>query len=681
MINAAETIIIDGQRVPLEGETNLLAVIRKAGIDIPTFCYHSELSVYGACRMCVVEVDGMGVVTSCSTPPKAGMVVHTSTDNLRTIRRTIIELLLANHDRDCTTCEKNGRCKLQDLAQRFGIKKVRFGHRDERLPLDTSSPSIVRDPNKCILCGDCVRMCKEVQGIGVLDFSYRGAKAQVTPAFGKRLAEVDCVNCGQCAAVCPTGALVVKSDTEKAWKALHDPTKVVVAQVAPAVRVAFSEEFGGRPGEVSTGKLVAALKKIGFDKVFDTSFAADLTVFEETSEFLTRLEKGEKERLPQFTSCCPGWVKYAEQYHPDLLDNLSTCRSPQQMFGSVAKRYFAKELGIDPTNMVVVSIMPCTAKKFEARREEFSRNGIRDVDIVLTTQEVARMVREAGVDFESLEAEQFDMPLGLATGAGVIFGVTGGVAEAVLRAASELVTSRPLEDVNFAEVRGLEGIKEAEVKLGDASIRIAVVHSLGKAGELISRIKSGEVHYDLVEVMACPGGCIGGGGQPVPQDAGVRRARAKGLYVADRLNLIRKSLDNPHVKALYERWLETPNSHAAHEALHTAYGTRRRIVAEDISLSVCSDSEGKLDVAVCVGTCCYLKGSYDILMGLASKVQAAGLGGKVNLRATFCFENCEHAPNVKVDGVLKSGEVAANVERIFTEEILPRICGSRASSE
>lgn len=639
-------IEIDGRRVELGDEKNLLEVIRKAGIDLPTFCYHSELSVYGACRMCLVELENGQIVASCSTPPQPGMRVKTMTPRVQHVRKMALELLLANHDRECTTCEKSGDCKLQELAQRFGIKNVRFGHRDEMVPIDDSSLAIVRDPNKCILCGDCVRMCAEVQSVGVLDFAHRGSKMQVTPAFGKNLAEVECVNCGQCAAVCPTGALVVKSQVQEAWNLLHDSENVVIAQIAPAVRVALGEAFGLPAGEITLGKIVTALRRLGFDKVFDTSFTADLTVMEECSEFLERMKSGD--RIPLFTSCCPAWVKYAEQYHPELLDNLSTCRSPQQMFGSLAKRFYAKELGISPDKMKVISIMPCTAKKFEAARPEFTVDGVPDVDLVLTTQELAQMIKEAGLVFAELEEDSLDMPFGFTSGAGVIFGVTGGVAEAVLRAAYELVTKDELGPVNFEEVRGLEGTKSATVDLGGTPIRIAVVNGLSQARQLLADIKSGRAHYDLVEVMACPTGCIGGGGQPVDKTGTAKQKRAQGLYRADKGQQLRRSTDNPLIQKVYEKWLDHPNSHIAHEALHTTYNSRRRIESKGIEFTQSKQTEEKLEVAVCVGTCCYTKGSYEVLQDLARRIDEAGLSDAVNLRATFCFENCQSPGNVKI---------------------------------
>lgn len=658
-------MIIDGVAVEFTDEKNLLEVVRKAGIELPTFCYHSELSIYGACRMCMVEIEGRGMVASCSTPPEAGLVVHTNTPKLQKNRRMVLELLLANHDRDCTTCEKSGACKLQDLAQRMGVRQVRFGHREKMLPIDNSSPAIVRDPNKCILCGDCVRVCAEVQGIGVLDFINRGSEAEVSPAFGKKLADVDCVNCGQCASVCPTGALVVRSEIEDVFKAINDPTKVVVAQIAPAVRVAIGEEFGFKPGEVAMGQMVASLKKMGFDKVYDTSFTADLTVLEETHEFLERVQKGE--HLPQFTSCCPAWVKYAEQYHPELLPQLSSCRSPQQMFGSVAKRFLTKELGVKPQDLVVVSIMPCTAKKFESRRPEFTVevDGVQvaDVDNVLTTQELARMIKEYGLDFANLEPEPLDMPFGLSTGAGMIFGNSGGVAEAVLRAAGEMATGQSSGQVKFAEVRGLDGIREAEVDVAGNKVRLAVVHSLSNAKALLAKLAAGEVAYDLIEVMACPGGCIGGGGQPLPNDSGARLKRRKGLYSVDKQQPLRKSQDNPLLQNLYTKWLGKPGSELAHHSLHTDYGTRRRITGEDISLL--ASGQAKVEVSVCVGTCCYLGGSYSTLQELLRRVKEEGLGERVDVRATFCLENCAGGPAVKVGDEILGGMDPSNVDKLM----------------
>ena len=489
-------------------------------------------------------------------------------------------------------------------------------------------------------------MCAEVQGVGVLDFAHRGSQMVVTPAFGKQMADVDCVNCGQCAAVCPTGALIVKYETEKAWQLLNDEDNVVIAQIAPAVRVALGEEFGLEAGENALGKIVTALRRLGFDKVFDTSFTADLTIMEECTEFLNRYTNNE--RLPQFTSCCPAWVKYAEQYYPEMLPQLSTCRSPQGMFGSLAKRYYAKELGISPDKLKVVSIMPCTAKKFEAARPELTTDGMPDVDLVLTTQELAQMIDEAGIVFSELEDDSLDMPFGFTTGGGVIFGVTGGVAEATLRAAYEMITKDEMGPINFEAVRGFTGLKSAEVQIGDNTVRIAVVHGLNNTKALISDIKAGKVEYDLIEVMACPGGCIGGAGQPVDTTGEAKKKRAQGLYRADKGQQLRRSTDNPLVARVYEKWLGHPNSEAAHEALHTDYSERRRINGKQIDLHSVSSSEEPLEVAVCVGTCCYTKGSYDVLQDLAKRIDEAGLTDAVSLKATFCLEKlcrCRQCPN------------------------------------
>ena len=659
-------MIIDGVAVEFTDEKNLLEVVRKAGIELPTFCYHSELSIYGACRMCMVEVEGRGMVASCSVPPEEGLVVRTNTPKLQRSRRMILELLLANHHRDCTTCEKSGACKLQDLAQRMGVRQVRFGYREKMLPIDTSSPAIVRDPNKCILCGDCVRGCSEVQGIGVLDFANRGSEAVVSPAFGKNLADVDCVNCGQCVSVCPTGALVVRSEIQDVFEALNDPEKVVVAQLAPAVRVAIGEEFGLEPGQVAMGQMVASLKKMGFAKVFDTSFAADLTVLEETHEFLERLQKGEK--LPQFTSCCPGWVKYAEQYHPELLDQLSSCRSPQQMFGSVAKRFLAKELGVEPQNLVVVSIMPCTAKKFEAKRPEFTNqiDGVKvaDVDHVLTTGELARMIKEYGLDFNNLEPESLDMPFGLSSGAGMLFGNSGGVAEAVLRAASEMATGQRSLQVNLKEVRGLEGIREAEVDVAGTKVRLAVVHSRSNVKELLKKLAAGEVAYDLIELMACPGGCIGGGGQPIPNDTNARAKRRKGLYSVDRQQTLRKSQDNPLLKILFNKYLIEPGGERSHQLLHSELGTSSRFAGEE-SILVTYNGMSKVEVGVCVGTCCYLGGSYNTLQELLRRVKEEGLQERVDVRATFCLENCAGSPSVQIGDEVIGGSDPSSVDKLM----------------
>ena len=635
-------LTINGRKVAFDQELNLLEVIRKAGIELPTFCYHSELSVYGGCRMCVVDVEGMGVVGACSTGPRDGMVLKTHTQELRNIRKLALELLLADHDRECTTCEKSGLCKLQELATQLGVHEIRFGERDVRLPKDETNASIVRDPNKCILCGDCVRMCEEIQGVGALGFINRGSEAQVVPAFDKKMDEVECVNCGQCMAVCPTGALVVKSQTTEAFDAINDETKTVVVQIAPAVRVAIGEAFGLPAGENLLGKMVTALKMLGVDRVFDTSIAADLTVLEEMEEFFHRLEHGGA--FPMFTSCCPAWVKFAEYKHPEMLNHLSTCRSPQQMFGAIVKGPYAQDQGVDPKDLYVISIMPCTAKKFEAARPEFVVDGQPDVDLVLTTQEVAAMIKEAGIDFAGLPIESLDSPLGFATGAGIMFGNSGGVSEAVLRYAADRLTGQEQPVVEYEELRGDETAKILIIPTADRELRLGVVHGLQQADELIAKIHAGELMLDLIEVMACPGGCTGGAGQPQSTRGCDRRQRVRGLYDAEKMTQLRKAQHNPALKAMYDGWFEHPGSAVAHEKLHTEYHSRRRMLGEDIALE-----EGRqVEVKVCLGTFCYLHGSYDILKELTHQLEQEDLHDCVNLQGTFCFEQCNGGPSVQI---------------------------------
>ncbi len=541
---------IDGRCVPIEGEKNILAVIRKAGIDLPTFCYHSELSVYGACRMCVVEDDRGRIFASCSEQPRAGMVIKTNSTKIRKYRKLIIELLLASHCRDCTVCTRNGNCELQNIAFKVGIHSVRFPNNREQVPIDISSPSIVRDPNKCILCGDCVRTCDEIQAVGAIDFAHRGSKMEVTPAFGKELAETDCVGCGQCVVACPTGAISVRTNVTDVWQAIEDPNTRVVAQIAPAVRLAVGDKFGFSKGTNTMGKLVAALRVMGFDKVYDTNFAADLTVVEESKEFAERLEKNEN--LPLFTSCCPGWVKFCETKYPEFAGNISTCRSPQGMFSAVVKEYFAKQDAEDGKKTFVVSIMPCTAKKGEIERPDNFTDGRQDTDKVLTTVEIIRMIRQAGIKFDEIESEAPDMPFGIASGAASIFGVTGGVTEAVLRHVSAEKGHQVISQLSFSGVRGDEGIKETSVMLGDREVKIAVVNGLGNADKLLKAIKAGEAHYDFVEVMACRRGCIAGGGQPLPIGPRTRASRAEGIYAVDRESLIRFTEDNPLLSQTYQ---------------------------------------------------------------------------------------------------------------------------------
>lgn len=553
-------MIIDDIPVEIKGEKNILEVIRKAGIDLPTLCYYSELSVYGACRMCMVENKWGGIEAACSTPPKAGMEIYTNTPRLRKYRKNILELLLSNHCRDCTTCEKNGHCKLQELAHRFGIRQVRFDNTAEKSELDTSSLCIVRDKSKCILCGDCVRMCNEIQNVGAIDFIKRGAEMSVGTVFDKPIAESNCVGCGQCAAVCPTGAIVVKDDTQKLWKDLSDKNTKVVVQIAPAVRVGISEELGQKDGENVMGKIVGALKRMGFDEVFDTSTGADLTVLEETGEFISRLENNE--RLPLFTSCCPAWVNYVERTYPEMMSNISTCKSPMQMFGSVLKEHYSHS----SKRIVNVAIMPCTAKKFEADRDEFKVDGVKDVDYVITTQELIAMIKEAGIVFSEIEPEAVDMPFGVSSGAGVIFGVTGGVTEAVLRRVLDDKSVSTLRTIAFNGARGMSGVKETSITVNDKELKIAVVSGLKNADDLVKKIKSGEAHYDFIEVMACPGGCVGGAGQPFTMFEG-KQKRGEGLYAADKMSSLKRSEENPVMMSLYSGLLKGK----VHKLLHVNY--------------------------------------------------------------------------------------------------------------
>ena len=561
---------IDGRKVEFTDEPNVLSVIRNADIDIPTLCYHSELSVYGACRLCTVEDERGKTFASCSEPPRDGMVIYTNTPRLMKYRKMILELLLAAHCRDCTTCIKSGECQLQALAHRMGVTTVRFENTKEQYPLDFSSPSIVRDPNKCILCGDCVRMCDNVQSVNAIDFAYRGTKALVTPAFNKKIAETDCVNCGQCRVVCPTGAISINTNIEVIWDFLADKNTKVIAQIAPAVRVAVGDQFGLPRGENVMGKLVNVLHRLGFDEVYDTSYGADLTVIEESEELLERLASGEN--LPLFTSCCPAWVKFCENRYPDLAKNLSTCRSPQQMFGAVIREYYKDPEKNGGKRIVSVSIMPCTAKKEEILRPESSTNGKQDIDYVLTTTELITMIRKSGIRFENLEIEASDMPFGIGSGAGVIFGVTGGVTEAVLRRLREGHNRVEMDKIKFSGVRGEEGLKEVEFDYNGRTIHAAVVSGLGNADALMKKIQKGEVHYDFVEVMACRRGCIMGGGQPVPAGPRSRIARSKGLYDTDINTQIKKSNENPLILSLYDELLKGKT----HELLHRSFEAAKK---------------------------------------------------------------------------------------------------------
>ena len=562
---AKGTMIIDGLRVPFDGEKNVLSVIRKAGIDMPTFCYYSELSVYGACRMCIVEDVKTGKIdASCSMEPRDGLEIRTNTSRLLRHRRLILELLLASHDCSCTTCGKSGNCRLQELAQRFGVRHIRFPDTRPRFATDNTSHAIFRDPNKCILCGDCVRVCEELQGQGILNFAYRGSDLQVMPAFDKKLSETKCVGCGQCAAVCTTGAITVKNDIGAAWRALHDPQKRVVIQIAPAVRVAIGEAYGLPAGENVLDKLVTALKIMGADEIYDTIFGADLTVREESKEFLRRLETGEN--LPLMTSCCPSWVRYVEQERPQFIKNLSSALSPMQMFATVLKDKYREKDAADGRTTFHIAIMPCTAKKMEAGREEFRRDGVPNVDLVLTTQEVIKMIKESGIRFQMLEKESPDLPFGMGSGAAEIFGTSGGVAEAVLRCCLPDKSKNALRMLEHSGLRGTEAVRFVTIPINGRDVRVALAHGLANAAKLLDQIENGEVEVDLVEVMSCRTGCVGGAGQPYALMS-TKLKRAHGLYEIDRSAMFKRSERNPVLDAMYAAGL----NERAHELLHHEY--------------------------------------------------------------------------------------------------------------
>lgn len=575
-----KTLFIEGKEVEFTDEPNLLEVIRKAGMNVPTFCYRPDLTSFGACRMCVVEVEypnGRKVInSSCTMPPEANVKVKLNTEKTRRIRKTVLKLLLANHDRKCLTCERSGNCELQMYAQEYGITDIPYADRENFYPVDHSSPSIVRDSNKCILCGACVRACHEYQH-SVLGYANRGSKTLVQPMNGRPLAESECVNCGQCVAVCPTGALTINSQIEDVWSEITNPEKKVVVQFAPSVRVAIGEMFGLEPGVNSTEKINAALKELGFDLVFDTNFSADLTIMEEAQEFVTRLTTGGT--LPLFTSCCPGWVRWLELEHPDMTEHLSTCKSPQGMMGAIIREYvpqYYKE--VTSENLVSVSIMPCTAKKYEITRDELKmKDGRQEVDYVLTTQELGNMIREAGIDFKNIEGRPADSPFGKYSGAGTIFGVSGGVAEAAVRTAYHMVTGEELKNVVINEIRGTNRVKTVELDLKGTKVKVKVVNTLKEAEKCLREIKAGKADYQMLEVMACPGGCINGGGQPLSHnDSNIKEERAEGLYKDDASDKWRKSHENPDIIELYEKHLEKPNSHKAHELLHTSYSNKRK---------------------------------------------------------------------------------------------------------
>jgi iron-only hydrogenase group A len=574
--------------------TTILNAAEKAGVHIPTLCYMKDVQAIGACRVCVVEVEGArSLVASCAMPVAEGMKVKTKTKRVRESRKTVVELLLSEHDGDCQVCNRSEDCELQAVARELGIKEIRYPGEKAARYQDHSTPALVRDSAKCILCRRCVTVCNNTQGVAALWPQNRGFETVIGPAFCHELDDVVCVQCGQCGAVCPVGAISERDGIADVWAALDDPKKHVIVQTAPAIRAALGECFAYPPGTLVTGKMVAALRRLGFHAVFDTNFTADLTILEEGTELLTRLKKAlvekQKVALPLFTSCSPGWIKFLEHFYPDMTPNLSTCKSPQQMFGAVAKTYYAEKIGKKPEDIFVVSIMPCTAKKFECQRPEMNGSGVRDVDVVLTTRELGRMIKQAGINFAALPDEQMDAPLGLSTGAADIFANTGGVMEAALRTAWEIVTGRPLpfENLHVRPIAGLEGIKEASAKITGAvpewkflegvELKIAVAHGLGNARKLIERIRSGEAQYHFVEVMTCPGGCIGGGGQPRMTTNATREARIAAIYREDEGRELRKSHENPAVKQLYDEFLGKPLGEKSHHLLHTKYKKRSRI--------------------------------------------------------------------------------------------------------
>ncbi|MFZ5833252.1 MAG: NADH-dependent [FeFe] hydrogenase, group A6 [Planctomycetota bacterium] len=571
------TIQVNGRSVAAEKGETILTALRRAGIKVPTLCHIPDLPPSGACRMCVVEVEGQrGLVPSCAFPVADGMKVQTHSPRAVEARRTIIELLLANHPDDCLYCVRNGTCQLQSLAEELGVRQRRFAGERSMFPLDTSSPSIARDPAKCILCGKCVRICEEVQGVAAIEFIGRGSRAKIGAAFDEGLNISSCINCGQCVMICPTGALAERSHIKEVLEALEDPDRVVVVQHAPAVSVSLGEEFKMPAGADVAGAMTTALRRLGFDRVFDTSFTADLTIMEEGSELVHRLTNGGK--LPMLTSCSPGWIKFVETFYPDFIENLSTCKSPQQMMGAIIKGYFAQQQNIDPAKVYSVSIMPCTAKKFEAGRPEMGRGGLADIDAVLTTRELARLIRMRGLDLRDMEPSGADSPFGERTSAGKLFGATGGVMEAAIRTAHYLVTGQEMGNLNVEAVRGFDGVKEAKVEVNGITVGVAVASGLGNAAKLLDQVRAGRSDLHFIEIMTCPGGCIAGGGQPIGTNPEAVRSRMQALYQIDREAGVRVSHKNPWVQRLYDEFLGKPLGEKSHELLHTHYAEREALV-------------------------------------------------------------------------------------------------------